>query len=166
MRLRDNDQFHLACIQLRFCYSTVDLHVFAKLEGSTLRIGAYDVLLPPSHHLKSFLSTQQYRFLNLGLAAQYLSLKYPKSSVIDVGANIGDTAAMIATFTASKLVLVEPAQEFHDYLAFNASKLPNDVQIIKAIIASGGSITGSIHVREGNAVFVEDRQNGCDHKSV
>jgi hypothetical protein len=51
------------------------------------------------------LKLQPYRDLCIGISAKYISVKYPNKAIIDIGANIGDTAAIIATYAQNNVYL-------------------------------------------------------------
>jgi len=125
-------------------------------QGFTqIKCGAYEIEAPENHLLVKLLKSQPYRDLCVGIAAKYISAKYPNATMIDIGANIGDTAALIATYARNKLILVEGSDYFFDILVRNASQLPNETVIKKVLISDGSEISGSFHHWGGTASFNE-----------
>jgi FkbM family methyltransferase len=115
--------------------------------------GNYEIEAPKEHLLMAAKKTQPYRDLFVGIAARFLSEKYPTDAIIDVGANIGDTAAIIATYSRARLILVEPSDYYYEILARNTKLFPNEVTLIKAMISDGTDAGGSLHHWGGTAEF-------------
>lgn len=61
----------------------------------------------------------------VGFAAAQLSKKYPESTFMDIGANVGDTAAIMATHAKKRLILVEPSDYFFPF----SSETPRDFRM-------------------------------------
>jgi FkbM family methyltransferase len=122
----------------------------------TVRCGSYELTVPESHVLVTHRTVQPFRDLCVGIAAQHISRKYPVGTFVDVGANVGDTAAMMATHADNPLILVEPSDYFFDLLARNVAQLPNVRRLKKVLVANGGSIAGDFEHRSGTASFRAD----------
>jgi hypothetical protein len=75
----------------------------------TLRVGKFDLAFPHDHILPMIHQDGSQRNLALGIAAGEIARKYPGESFLDIGANVGDTAALVATYSEAPLVLVEPS---------------------------------------------------------
>ncbi|MDB4913247.1 MAG: hypothetical protein JWM95_891 [Gemmatimonadetes bacterium] len=118
--------------------------------------GAFSIAAPKDHILVRILATQPQRDLCIGIAAKFLSQKYPDASMIDVGANIGDTAAVIATYAANPLILVEGSDYFFEILKVNARQFRNPIRLEHAMIATGEVISGGLRHWGGTAEFDED----------
>src|SRR5258708_6065145 len=63
-----------------------------------LRVGDFTLDAPSNHILLRLQPVQPYRDLAVGVTARELARKYPGATFVDIGANIGDTAALMATF--------------------------------------------------------------------
>jgi FkbM family methyltransferase len=125
-------------------------------QGVThIKCGAYEIEAPENHLLVKLLKSQPYRDLCIGITAKYISIKYPKGTFIDIGANIGDTAAIIATYAPNKLILIEASDYFYDILARNTSQFPNEIDIRKVLISDGGKVSGYFHHWGGTSFFQE-----------
>jgi FkbM family methyltransferase len=121
--------------------------------------GPYTLQAPKNHQLLSLIKTQPLRDQCVGITAKYVTAKYPEASIVDIGANIGDTAAHIATYTSNKLILVEASDYFFEILSRNAKLFPNEVILKRTMISNGGEVRGSLHFRGGTAYF-EERSDG------
>lgn len=128
---------------------------YFKQGVTTLRVGRFDIVAPKNHALGPILATQPYRDLCVGVTAKHVSRKYPHGTMIDIGANIGDTAAIIATYAGNKLILVEASDYFFKFLVENAQRLPNHTELRKTLVADGTAIVGAFKHWGGTASFTE-----------
>ena len=127
-------------------------------DFTKIKCGAYEIEVPEEHILVKLLKSQPYRDLCVGITAKYISAKYPDGTIVDVGANIGDTAAVLATYARNKLILIEGSDYFYDILIRNIAKLPNEIVIKKAVVLDGSKISGSFRHWGGTASFHERAQ--------
>jgi FkbM family methyltransferase len=124
----------------------------------SLKCGDFEIESPANHLLVHILRKQPYRDVAIGVAAKLLTAKYPGGTLVDIGANIGDTAAIMATHSKSKLILVEPSDYFFEILSRNASRFPNQTDLVKALIGDGSAAHGRLHHWGGTAYFENDAQ--------
>ena len=129
---------------------------FFRQDLTSIRCGAYDLQIPNQHLLLKLQKEQPYRDLCIGITAKFIAAKRPGATIVDVGANIGDTAALIATYAPNKLILVEASDYYFEILAQNVTQLPNEVILKKAMVASGRSVQGVLHHWGGTARFREE----------
>jgi FkbM family methyltransferase len=143
----------------------LDKHYF---EQSFIKIkcGAYEIEAPKNHLLVKVLEFQPYRDMCVGITAKYISAKYPNKAIIDIGANIGDTAAIIATYAQNKLILIEASDYYFDILVNNTLQLPNEVITKNCLISDGNQISGSFTHRGGTAFFREEASGEIQIKTV
>jgi FkbM family methyltransferase len=133
--------------------------LFFKQGFTHIKCGVYKIIAPDAHPLINLIKTQPYRDLCVGISAKYIAKKYPKETIVDIGANIGDTAAMIATYCSNKLILVEASDYFFDILSQNISQFPNECVVEKVLISDGNLVSGTFHHWGGTASFLE-RKDG------
>ena len=129
--------------------------VYAKQGTVEMKLGRFTLEIPKHHHLMALLKSQPYRNLCVGIAAKQVSLKHNDATIVDIGANIGDTAAVIAQHCANKLILVEASDYFAGILARNVKQFPNEVEIQRVFVSDGKEIRGNLHYRGGTAFFEE-----------
>jgi FkbM family methyltransferase len=106
-----------------------DLEV--QLWGRRLR-------LPASHHLPFIVGTNPFWSMPLVHCVVALSnTTYPTLTVVDVGANVGDSVVLLESYFPGrcKFVCIEPNNEWIRYLKANTSGLP--VEIIPRFIGEG-----------------------------
>ena len=139
---------------------------YTTQKQKRIRIGSFDLVVPKGHPLADLKEVQPYRDLVVGITARYITAKYPNGSIVDIGANIGDTAAIIAANSPQKMILVEPSDYFYEFLKNNVQQFPNEVVIKKEFVATGRRLTGSMHYRGGTAYFTERTDGRMEQDSV
>ena len=133
---------------------------FLNQRMTRLKCGAYELSAPVNHPLPQLQLSQPGRDLCVGIAAQHVSRKYPAGSMVDIGANIGDTAAIIATYASNKLILVEGSDYFFSILGANVAQLPNKIELVNALVSDGSAASGSFSYWGGTASFIEESAGG------
>lgn len=126
---------------------------FFAQKTATLRCGNYDLLSPESHLLFELQKIGPYRDLCIGISAKIICDKYHDATIVDIGANIGDTAAIIASHVANKLILVEGSDYYYKFLEKNLHLFPNAIVPIKAMVSDGKVIQGELRHWGGTAYF-------------
>jgi FkbM family methyltransferase len=91
--------------------------------------------LPGNHHLPFILGTNPFWAMPLVHCAAALS--NPTLTVVDVGANVGDSVALLERYLPgrSKYICIEPNSEWIPYLEANTAGLP--VEIIRRFVGEG-----------------------------
>lgn len=95
----------------------------------------------------------------VGVIAKHASIKYPDKSIVDIGANIGDTAALLSSNSPNDLILVEASDFFFPILEKNAATFPNKTTLVNSFISDGTSLTGHLHHWGGTAFLDEGTGN-------
>ena len=126
---------------------------FFAQKTAILHCGNFDLLAPESHLLFELQKIGPYRDLCIGISAKIICEKYPNASIVDVGANIGDTAAILASHVSNKLILVEGSDYYYDFLEKNLHRFPNAIVPIKAMVSDGSAIQGELRHWGGTAYF-------------
>ncbi len=139
-------------------------HYFEK-RFETVQCGQFSIQAPKDHILLKLQKIQPYRDLFVGITAKFVSEKYPKKNIVDIGANIGDTAALIASNCKNKLILVEASDYFYGILTKNVAVLPNEVVVKKCFISDGSVVSGSLHHWKGTAAFQENAEGKAQVKT-
>jgi len=129
-------------------------------QGTTeIQCGRYRIKAPEKHALIELMKRQPYRDLCVGITAKYVSAKYPEGTMVDIGANIGDTAALMATYADNDLLLVEASDYFVDFLRENVEQLPNKTDLLQLMVSTGETLSGSLHHWAGTAYFETGRSD-------
>ena len=109
----------------------------AKLATKRYKIGCYSILLPIDHRLDHYQATWHRYDTALGYISQAVFDKYPESSAINIGANVGDSAALIRSGRAVPVLCVEGSPEFVECLRRNALQI-GDIEIDECFVGSDG----------------------------
>lgn len=126
---------------------------FFSQKSAILHCGNFDLLAPESHLLFELQKVGPYRDLCIGTSAKIICEKYKRASIVDVGANIGDTAAILASYVPNKLILVEGSDYYYHFLEKNLHHFPNVVVPIKGMVSDGSEIQGELRHWGGTAYF-------------
>jgi len=119
------------------------------------RVGAFELLLPLDHALPRFQGAHPLYDTSLGRLAALVHRKYPQSSIVDVGANVGDTAALIRSSCPAPLLCIEGSARFFALLQINAQRLGERVILEHAMVGGEEGTTGAtLRERAGTATLV------------
>jgi len=126
---------------------------YLKFTRQFIKIGNYKLQAPSNHYLFLTKGSQPLRDKFIEVTAKFVSEKYPNCTFIDIGANIGDTAARMANNCANKLILVEADDFYFELLEENSKQFINKIELKKLFIGNGEQISGQFNYNEGNAWF-------------
>ena len=96
-------------------------------------IGGFNIWLPSSHTLPGYQSLYKNYDKKLKSIITYTEKVNGNGAILDIGANVGDTAAYLRTFSSSDIYCVEGDAFFLTYLYMNARIVPN-IQIIDSFV--------------------------------
>lgn len=119
------------------------------------QVAGFDLYFPDDHLLAQYQTTWHLYDRALGPLTQAIATKYPQMTAIDIGANVGDSAALIQQFQPLPTLCVEGNPEYLEYLAANAEIISNitiadcfigatDAAVALEAIASQGGTTSVV----------------------
>ncbi|OQY92031.1 MAG: hypothetical protein B6D37_15480 [Sphingobacteriales bacterium UTBCD1] len=102
-------------------------------KNDLVNVGKFKVLMPGNNVQR--INYRVYPELNdqLGRLACLLHKKYPAMTVVDVGANVGDTIAVIKSFTNASIIGIEGDEISFGFLEENVKQF-SDVSVIKTFL--------------------------------
>lgn len=116
----------------------------------------FSLKLSPGHALPDFQAEHRLYDRFLPFLASFIN---EDQTIIDVGANIGDTAFQIATTFNGKIICIEGSEFYFKYLIANVKRLPSvkqeNIQCIHALVSQTNTHGKLSHVN-GTARFVEN----------
>lgn len=119
-------------------------------------IEGIELQLPFSHQLPFYVRAYPDYGTNVGRLASVVADAIPSATAIDIGANVGDTAAVIRARSKMPILCIEGNREFLPMLRANASAI-GDVEIAECYVADrAGEIPGRLEVGGGTARIVPD----------
>lgn len=96
-------------------------------EDIFYKVGRHTLVFPADHMMPRY----QAKWLRYDTALAYIARmifsKYPRSSAVDIGANIGDSAALIQEYQSVPTLCIEGNPEFIGYLEKNSDVIGNIV---------------------------------------
>jgi len=146
-------------IQYRVLLFARKLLVSGKERFIRYNLGGAEIILPFAHDLPLIRSAFPQYSTNVGRLCSYLCDKYPDLHLIDIGANIGDTVAIIREFNRCPILCVEGDQYYFDILTENIrrARFPSVVATRSFVATYSGEIKGHLVSVAGTAHFVEDK---------
>jgi len=131
--------------------------ILAQNEERLIRyeLDGTDLLLPLSHQLPIFRNHYPGYSTNIGRIASCVTQKYPSATIIDVGANVGDTAAIIRAKSEAAILCIEGDAYFFKVLQSNVMNSGmRDVQAYFAFVGTeSGELEGGLHHEHGTATY-------------
>jgi FkbM family methyltransferase len=143
----------------------LDQENFFAQRSMIFNISGFEMLMPERHHLKSIMEKEPLRANLLAQASKTL-LQHVEDVYVDVGANIGDTAAVVyanATEVPNS-ILIEPSDFFFSFLKKNHEVLPNSI-LMQNFVAHEypiQTLIGTLHHWGGTAKFIESNEFGFE----
>ncbi len=116
----------------------------------TFPLGSCRLCLPLSHELPFYKKRFPEYALNLGRVSLHVCQKYPDLTMIDVGANVGDSVAVTRMFSEHPILCIEGEPRFFKLLAENTRNL-RDIELEQTFIGAAGDHVTGIHRERGNA---------------
>jgi FkbM family methyltransferase len=92
-----------------------------------IRVGNRVILAPLSHNLSNLLSEYPHYDTALPRIAEYINNFMGNLTMIDVGANIGDSVTIVEQKVQGKFLCIEPSSKYFPYLVKNTSKVKGAV---------------------------------------
>lgn len=116
-------------------------------------IRGIQIEMPFSHTLPHFQKSHPNYSMNLGRVSEIISRKYKTISVIDIGANVGDSAAIISSYVSCPILCIEGEEYFWSILSKNSQKMPN-VSVCKCLVGTENTKKrGYLQKIGGNAII-------------
>jgi len=133
------------------------------VDHKEYRLGRTMLALPPSHQLDHFHQHWPRLQLALGDIAQAVAGKYSGFSAIDIGANIGDTAAIICSRDDVATLCIEGNPVYWPYLEENARRIGSHVVIDRSFIGeTAGAQPLAVHTDPSGTAKLVPAEDGSE----
>jgi FkbM family methyltransferase len=116
------------------------------------RLGDSELLLPLSHDLPHYCAEWPLYNANLGHVAKQISERVADFTVVDIGANVGDSAAVIRNEVTAPILCVEGNDAYLPVLRRNLSRVGGEIEVAACFV--GRPTTGEVHSQHGTARIV------------
>ncbi len=120
----------------RFGYDIVkteNWHLLRKELKNQVKVGNYEISMPGDNTLQNTYHLYPDFNGHLGRLAAVIAKKYPDMTVVDIGANVGDTIAIIKTLIDVPVIGIEGDDISYQYLEKNATQF-SKVTTIKTFL--------------------------------
>jgi len=134
----------------------------------TYNIGPYSIILPPGHMLDEYQAGWRRYDVALGEIARIIHARYPGFTAIDIGANIGDSAALICKYNPVPVLCVEGTPGFLALLATNTARISSKIRIEACFLGADGHTvkTAQILEKRGTASLAGESWSGVSGMDV
>jgi FkbM family methyltransferase len=115
-----------------------------------------ELLVPLGHDMPLYRRSHIDYSNNIGRLASYVAAKYDKLTVVDIGANVGDTAAIIRARCQAPILCIEGDEFYFELLQNNIDRSQmRDVQRCHAFVGTSDiDMRGGLQRQAGTASFV------------
>jgi FkbM family methyltransferase len=120
------------------------------------RLDGTELLVPLAHDMPVYRRSYPDYSSNIGRVASYIAAKYRELSIIDIGANVGDTAAIIRARCQAPLLSIEGDEFYFQLLQHNIDRSHlSGVQSCHAFVGTSRTeMRGELKRQAGSASFV------------
>ena len=125
-------------------------------------IGDLPIRVPHSHQIDRY--QQRWKRYDVALAeiARVVQTKYPDLTAVDVGANVGDSAALIRKHCNVPVLCVEGNDEFLPFLRENAKRIGADIELAECFVADDHSHIDPARINTARGTASMARAINCD----
>ena len=116
-------------------------------------VGPFRLELPVSHALPRILQALPQYNQNLGRIGQALFRKYPDLRAIDVGANVGDSVAILRARATFPILCVEANPRFFRLLEVNTRQFPAVTLVPAYLGEEDRAVAGKLETKQGTAML-------------
>lgn len=124
-------------------------------RDTTYVVGGIPLVLPYHHKLPEYQRKFRLYDRKLGLIAQTVRAIHPDAIGIDIGANVGDSAAAIRGACDMPLLCIEADPVYYGYLSRNAERIGGVTCVRSLVGLESRSVSARIDRRDGTGVLVD-----------
>jgi FkbM family methyltransferase len=130
-----------------------------------LAIGSCTIKAPLSHPLRRILQELPQFGFNITRLATYIHRQYPDCPIIDIGANIGDTAAFINNYRDLPVLCIDGDANYFGLLQSNTRQFTN-TRICRALVGETDEEKNKVLVREKGTAFLKENAQAVPFRSL
>lgn len=133
--------------------------IYLKVHKTALikyKLDKYEIMLPLKHDLPIMKRNYPAYDTHIGRISMYINEKYKEFQVIDIGANIGDSAIIIKSKVDVPILCIEPDDYYYSLLEANTKNI-NGITCEKKYIGDSETSDLKLVQFKGTARLVKDR---------
>jgi len=131
----------------------------------TINIGNQSIKLPLSHDLRDIIKLYPEYNFNLARIVKYVNEQIPGVSVIDIGANIGDSVAFIKNYSDVPILCIDGDEKYMGILAENTAKYKNVFSCKTLVGAETKEVNLKLKSEKGTA-YIEEGGEAVEMRSL
>jgi hypothetical protein len=121
---------------------------------TTIQLHHFTILAPERHWLGPIRQDCPDYSENIGRMSGAVERKYPNRGVIDIVANVGDTAEIVQSHSSLPILCIEGSAYYFEFLEKNAVQLGPSVEWDRTFVgATDSTECGTITIERGTAFF-------------
>jgi len=149
-------------------WQRIGQRIFHRLSALILRfddslleqdIAGSRLLLPFSHRLPMYLQWHPWYSSNVARIARHVQAKYPDLTLVDVGANVGDTIALVRREIHCPILCLEGDGKFFGILESNARRF-SDVEVVNEFLGDCDQEVPGLLVQSDGSAHVTESTTG------
>lgn len=127
--------------------------ILLKISNPIIKTNLYGFpfQVPFSHDLPKNLKKYPNYSFNLLKIALWVNQKYPDTPIIDIGANVGDTAALLRTQLKNAILCIEGNPHFFELLQQNTQNFTGVKPVIQLLGAENTALHSELVIEKGTA---------------
>lgn len=126
----------------------------------------YKIKIPFSHNLPVVMVSHNNYNTNLPRIANYINSKYKNPFIIDIGANIGDTAALLRSFTNFPVMCVEGDNNYYQMLRSNTQIMKDIIYVNSYLGENDEKIKASVQTERGTGTISNTENSSLQTKKL
>jgi FkbM family methyltransferase len=128
---------------------------------TSIELHGFRLDIPNDHRLPQIRNQLPDYGENIGRLAAAVERKYPGRGFIDIGANVGDTAAIVRAHSNLPILCIEGSEFYYELLKENIHQLKGEIELECTLVDSANAERqGSLSVQNGTATFHTDSSDG------
>ena len=142
-------------------YDIVKINTHADSKASkkhTVKIGKFNITMPGNNPLLSHYKYQPDLNSQLGRLSKTVQSKYTDLSVIDIGANVGDTVAVIKSHCNVPVIAIEGDETSYSFLKKNIEQFSNVYTIKQFLGEEEKSIKVNLNKKGWNTTLLPQQE--------
>ena len=152
-------------IAQKYNYDIVKLNEFSQKKASEIvdvKVGKFIVKMPGNNpQISNYKKIPDMNF-QLGRLSKLASDKYNNISIIDVGANVGDTIAIIKNYTNAQVIGIEGDDASYKFLESNVKQFENIILIKEFLSEENKSIKANLEKGGWNGTIIPNNEGNVD----
>ena len=131
----------------------------------SLKIGNQTIKIPLSHDLREIIKLYPEYNFNLARIVKYVSAQIPGVTVIDIGANIGDSVAFIKNYSDVPILCIDGDEKYMKVLSGNTAQFKNVYSCKTLVGAETKEVNLKLRSEKGTA-YIEEGGKAVSMRSL